>query len=210
MNLTSRGFWGIALLAMLWLVPHGAFGQDEPDSLRKYFDDNGLSTRKNIISTNLLAPISGLVGLRYERAISHRMSIELGVQKVMPFYLYELILPLNDLVNNFEPKGGISLSLSPHFYFWDKAPEFHYMGPRYAFRNYNMIDGSTLQVHDVTVEYGYNLFLSKRFMFCYGIGGGARHLRAYDAAATPSAPRLPTEKFTFIVMTWSIGLGVMF
>ncbi len=199
--------WGVALL---WMgIPTALLAQQDED-LHKYFDDGGLSARKNIVSTNLLSPISGVVGLRYERGIGKRFAIEVGAYKLIPFYLYELILPINFYFSYFEPKGGWGISLSPHVYFFDKAPEYHYMGPRYGFRKHSLQNGATVAVHDLTIDYGFNAFLGKHFMFCYDLGVGYRRM-IFDGSAAPAMsylPRLETHGSLYSFL--SIGIGVMF
>jgi hypothetical protein len=182
----------------------------QEEDLHKYFDDGGLSARKNIVSTNLLSPISGVVGLRYERAIGKRLAIEVGAYKLIPFYLHEMTKPINFYFSDFEPKGGWGISLSPHVYFFDKAPEYHYMGPRYGFRKHSLQNGATVAVHDLTIDYGYNLLRGENFMFCFDIGLGYRRMIFDGSTATVMSYLPSTETRGTVYSFFSLGIGVMF
>lgn len=202
------GAFILALLSFTSLIN----AQIQPsENLDEYFDDGGMSERKNIISTNLLAPIFGELGLRYERALTKRFSIEVGLKKMAPFYFFELLLPINDQFHGFAPSSGWGYSFAPHFYFWDKAPEFHYIGPRFAQRTHALEDGAKLRVTDFTIDYGYNLFLSKQFMFCYDIGIGYRRMDFDAIGHTRSGYRGVLQESTgTIYMNWVLGIGLIF
>jgi hypothetical protein len=198
----------LSFMLALVCTPQRLAAQVKED-LHPYFDDGGLSKRKNILATNFLSPISGIVGLRYERAIGNRFSVEVGAYKVFPYYVYELILPIDAYISYFEPRSGFGLSVAPHYFFSGKAPEYHYMGPRYGWRHYSLQSGASLAVHDLTWDYGYNLFLSKYLMFCYEFGMGYRRMLFDGTRANSSFIPLSQKRGT-IYMYWSIGLGVMF
>lgn len=195
-------------LLLLVVLPVVALAQvDSTEDLHRYFDDGGLSQRKNIIATNLLSPISGVASLRFERALTKHVSLEVGVYRMLPFYLWELLLPVNVYFDDFVPKGGWGISAAPHFYFWGDAPEFHYFGPRFGWRYHTMPNGAKLDVKDFTIDYGYNLFFTNHFMFCYDIGWGYRRMTYSYPVGGGSI--LPESRGT-LYMFWSIGLGVMF
>jgi hypothetical protein len=177
------------------------------EDLDKYFDDGGLSTRKNIVSTNLLAPISGNIALRLERRLGKGMSLELGGS----YYLYRgfHLFSFHELAPYFEPTGGIGLSVAPHFFFSGHAPEFHYMGPRYAWTRLMMANGLALTMHTVTVQYGYNLFLGKYLMLCYGVGFGLEYGHYSDTAVSVGSYYAGTS-YLMPAMDFSVGIGVMF
>lgn len=200
----------ILALLVIWVAVMGMSGshlQAQSDSLDKYFDDGGLSTRKNILSTGLLSPISGNLSFRLERRLSKGMSLELGSN----FHLYRgfHLFSFHELLDYFEPAGGIGLSAAPHFFFSGHAPEFHYMGPRYQWTRLKMDNGLALTMHMITVQYGYNLFLGKYLMFCYGVGFGVEYGRYSDTAVSQGSYYAGTS-FLMPAMDFSIGIGVMF
>jgi hypothetical protein len=209
MNPTLSRFLALAVLAHLLLfAPMVCVAQDEgSEDLHQYFDDNGLSTRKNLISTDVLAPLYGAFTLRYERGIGKHLSLEFGVSKLLPFYIYELP-PLSSILNGFYPTGGWGFSVAPHFFFDTKAPERSFIGPKYALRMYNLEDESIVHVQDFTFHYGYNMFLGKHLVFCYQMGMGYRRILH---ANIPSAfgPNRSESRGT-LSLPWVLGIGVMF
>jgi hypothetical protein len=198
----------VVLLGLMLFLPSMGFAQDEgAEDLHQYFDDNGLSTRKNIIGTDLLAPLAGAISVRYERGIGKHLSLEFGASKLLPFYVYELST-LDNYIGRFEPTGGWGLSVASHYFFDDKAPERHFIGPKYTWRMYNLEDQSTVRVQDFTVNYGYNIFLGKYLMFCYQVGMGYRRILHKDIPSYYGPNR--SESMGTLSLPWVLGFGVMF
>jgi hypothetical protein len=186
----------------MFFAPGSIFAQvEQQEDLHAYFDDGNLSKRKNILATDFIAPLSGGLALRYERALGKSMSVEIGATKLLPFYLFEL--PPVEL--HTDPKGGWGLSFATHFFFDDRSPERHFVGPRYAWRRYTFDGGRTTTVHDITWNYGYNFFLGKYLMFClqYGIGY-RREVNSFRLGLSGGYSR-----GTFS-MPYIIGIGFMF
>lgn len=179
------------------------------EDLHQYFDDGGLSTRKNLIATDLLAPLAGAVTLRYERGLTKNFSMEVGVSKLLPFYVFE-VLPLNGTIAGFHPKGGFGFSVAPHLFFAEKAPERSFIGLKYGFRRYSLEDGGFATIHDFSTSYGYNIFLGKHLMFCYQFGFGYRRILR-TAPTVPNGPYggyAQTRGVPFL--PWMLGIGAMF
>lgn len=209
MNTTvSKFLTFVALAHVMLFAPMMCIAQDnDTEDLHQYFDDNGLSTRKNLLATDVLAPLAGALTLRYERAVGKHLSLEFGVSKILPFYVYELG-SLSNNINRFYPTGGWGLSLAPHFFFDAKAPERHFIGPKYSWKMYNLEDLSTAHVHDFTFNYGYNIFLGKHLMFCYQFGMGYRRI-VHTNIPSVFGPNRSDSMGTFS-FPWVLGIGVMF
>lgn len=211
MKVTFNGLTTVSLFLMgFLLLSIPAHAQDDSEDLHAYFDDGGLSMRKNLIATDFLSPLYGAVALRYERAIGKSFSMEVGVYKLTSFYLYEMLLPIGSVINGFDPDGGVGIFLSPHIFFDDRAPERHYMGPRYGWRRYTLADGATTVVHDLTLDYGYNIHLGEYLMFCYNVGGGYRRIVRSESPGLPGYGHGYAETIGMPCFFWSLGLGVMF
>ncbi len=203
----------LACYMLFFSIPGALQAQETekaPEDLHQFFDDGGLAKRKNLVSTNLLSPLAGAIGLRYERAITGHLSVEMGVYKLLPFYLFELLIPVTAYVDQFQPVGGFGLSVSPRYFFLGEAPEYHYLGLRYGFRRHTTARDGYLAIHDFTIDYGYNLFISKYFMFCYDFGMGYRRMISLQGGKQSNG--LPNRRETSgtIYAPISAGFGFMF
>jgi hypothetical protein len=178
--------------------------QDEgQEDLRQYFDDGNLSKRKNIVAIDAMGPLSGAVTLRYERALGEHFSIEASGSKLIPLYIVEV--PPLWFFANVTPTGGWGWSIAGHYFYDNKAPERQYMGPRYGWRKFVLEDGRTTTVRDMTLNFGYNVFMGKHFMFCAQLGLGYRRI-----IRSPSQGYGYELKERNLAMPYQMGFGVMF
>lgn len=141
-----------------------------------YFDDGGISARKNIIKINILSAINGDLPLYYERALSKSFSIEIGAGLLLPYYILELPQIFSTEAEIINPDFGYSLWIHPKYYLQQNAPELNYFGVQIRKRNYNQ-NNQTIVYTDVTLNYGLQLILGKRIAFDYNVGIGVRFKR---------------------------------
>lgn len=201
----------VALLGLVMVPIHASAQNEDEENLDRYFEDGGMSERKNILATNLLSPLWGELGLRYERAISKHVSIEIGLKKLTSIYVFEFGSEVDFQFSSFDPVSGWGISIAPHFFFWDKAPEFHYIGPRFAQRTHTLESESKLHVSDISFDYGYNLFLTKRMMFCYEVGFGYRRVNYEEGTKLINYYYGPNkDTYGGLLIYTSLGLGLIF
>lgn len=199
------------LLIVFWSLWGGvlfAQVQTEDEDLHQYFEDKGMSKRKNIIATNVLAPFHGELGLRYERGITDHFSLEIGLKRLMPFYLFEAAFSGTAPLDGLALSTGYGFSIAPHFYFWGRAPEFHYFGPRFARRTHFLENESKFTFSDITIDYGYNLLFTKHLIFNYETGIGYRRV-AFERAQNLYWGRGSYTEGGLVVM-FMLGIGVIF
>ena len=122
----------------------------------------------------MFSVIIGDLPVYYERVFLKRLSIEAGIGVLLPYYVQEGFGLIEDEKDIIEPDIGYSLWLHPKYYFTDKAPEYGYMGFQYRLRNYNLKSGDKIKYKDLTLNFGWHLFLGKVFLMEYNIGVGFR------------------------------------
>lgn len=163
----------LLLIAMMLLSHHLVVAQKDtlPDN-SYYFDDGGISERKNIFKVNILAIVSGDLPFYYERILGKSFGLEIGAGLLLPYYLPDLPNLFTEEYEVENPDFGHSLWIHPKYYIQPKAPEFGYFGIQLRRRHYNQNNQSII-FSDLTINYGFQLFLGKRFIFDYNVGIGS-------------------------------------
>ncbi len=80
------------LLFIFFIITTPFYSQqnENENQNHKYFEDGGLSERKNLIKLDLFSILNGDVPFFYERVLSDNVSIEIGAGFQLPFYNNEL------------------------------------------------------------------------------------------------------------------------
>lgn len=163
----------IILMLILALFYNKIYSQDDNTiDNSSYFDDGGLSERKNIIKYNILSSLNGDASLHYERALAKKFAIEIGAGFLFP----NKFIFLEDEFYNASPRktdNGYSLWLNPKFYIFKNAPEDYYVSFLLRQRCYNI--GEQKIIHnDILFNQGIQFIIGKRFSFDISLGFGLR------------------------------------
>lgn len=195
--------WASLLLLGIMVLPcQRACAQD--DDISQYLDDDNISEKRNIVLLNSTVVFTGDLPIHIERAFFRRIGLEVAAGLILPHYLFELPFSadrdeLQDL------RMGYSLWLHPKYYFRPYAPEYNYIGPQYRRRQYNLAAGGGIIFHDFSINYGFNLFLRKHFIFSYNVGIGYRMRSDIDAAGVKSKMELAG-----LAVPWNVRFGFVF
>jgi len=151
--------------------------QNDTDEVSQYFDDEGISSGKNIVKLNLASLVTGDLSIQYERVIGNRFSIELGAGLLMPFYVNEW--PKSKIDSNNisieNPKGGYSLRIIPKFSLYGEAPESGTAGFGYRKRHYILSDSKTITFNDYYLMFGWQMAIYQKWYIDFQIGAGYRY-----------------------------------
>jgi hypothetical protein len=147
-----------------------ARGQAQED-LSQYFDDGGLSNRKNILKTNLPGFALGKVGLNYERLVGSRIGLHCGMKVILPN-------PPVQFEFNGDPEGtGFGVMLGFRQYplgFWLDAPEGLNWGISAEQVGISGTNGQNLTFTNFFFTNGINVFFTDVLMASYDVGVGPR------------------------------------
>lgn len=150
------------------------YGQTE---LSKVFDDGRFSSNSNLIKLNLAGLVASDLSFQYERVLSDMFSVELGLGTILPYKGWEF----NDFFEKESTDGlslqsGFSFSIAPRLYAHQKAPQSFYISPAYMHRHKSYED-VTIKIDYWILQSGFQWFISKRLLFEYNVGLGAKSVR---------------------------------
>jgi hypothetical protein len=152
------------------LLPFLSLAQDNSQANAYYFDDDEISSSRNIIKVDAISLIHGELPITLERTITRRFSVEGGLGILLPYYVHDFLPLIFDderqrFTNN---KFGSSVWLKAKLY-EDRAPDLHYID--FTLHRRNFAENS---VTDVSFGLGNQLIIGKRLAFDYGFGVGVR------------------------------------
>ena len=165
----------IVMIFILLILQYKVIAQN--DSIQDnayYFDDGGISESKNLFKINVLSIVNGDLPVYYERILGNSFSIEVGAGILLPYYIPELPNLLSGESEIENPDFGHSLWIHPKYYIQHEAPELNYIGVQFRRRYYNQDDQPIIYT-DLTINFGLQLILGKRFVFDYNLGIGFRY-----------------------------------
>ena len=126
----------LCLAGMLLMGGNALQAQDNS----KFFDEGKLPAKPNAIKLGILSAIYGDVSLYLERALTHKLSIEVGGGLLLSHY-NPAATPLffsNELEGDID--RGYSWSIFPRYYIAGGALESYYIGLQYKFRSFEQED----------------------------------------------------------------------
>jgi len=145
------------------------------DSIAKYLDDNGLSSYKNIIKTDVSQIMQGNIQLIWEHDISGYWRLESGIGLLTSNFYNPLLKVLyrdgNELFNkngleSVKMNPGLSLYISPrHSYI--KYPSY-YTSANFLFNCYF----NQLLIAEASITFGKEINLSKKCILDINVGIG--------------------------------------
>ena len=180
MNLRVGYNWLLKYLAILGMVFANSIGSqafsqttEAEEDISIYFQDGGLSKRKQIIALNLLSPLWSELQGKFERRFTKRLALDAGIAYSTRRGI-GLLRDFREQAIQGELKNGIGFFISPHFYFDKHAPEGIYAGLRYDYNRFSLRDSGDDFVlsHGLQEVFGYNLYVTKFVMFTYEEGFG--------------------------------------
>jgi hypothetical protein len=194
------------IFIFIFFVSTSAQSQNtDTNSVAYLMDDGNISNTKNIIKVNFISPIMGDVPFYYERLLGKYIGIEAGVGILLPYYGPEGLGILYEEKEIVDPGLGYSIWVQPKVYFFGKAPEYNYMGFQYRKRHYNLNNGQQIDHIDLTLNFGFQFFITNRLLLDYNIGIGFRQ-RKYSVYHSANA----TEGLIGIAMPMNLRLGFVF
>ena len=221
------------LLICVWGVLFATGLAQTGDDVSKYFDESGPARESpfavkyhNAIKVSPLSLIPGDLPILYEHVFSRNFGVEVGIGVIMPHYIGELYVPINDdefSINwtdyydtydvQFRNKTGYSLLIQPKIYtefgaIGHTAPEGVFFGFQYRRRFYPLVYGNDLYVTDITLNNGYQVIKGKHFLIGYDVGIGARIIR--HEGTTLDTNEYKEEKVSTISSPFRINIGLAF
>jgi len=150
----------LPLVAMLLLVINTVQAQDNSG----FFDEGKLPEKPNAIKLDVLSAIYGDVSLYLERALTNKISIEVGGGVLLSHY-NPATTPLffkNELEGEID--SGFTWSIFPRYYVAGGALDSYYIGAQYKHRNFDM-DGRNITQESTTFNFGYQWYPETWIMF---------------------------------------------
>lgn len=185
----------------------GAEAQDSGSSdVSYYLDDGKKGSAGNIIKINLASLLPGDLSFSYERKINKTFSIEGSAGLLLPYYTPEAFGIFTDRQEIIDPQGGYSFSIQPKIYYAGKGFDYVYTGLQYRRRHYNLEDGVEIEFSDFTINYGYQFFITGRWMLDYHLGIGFR-FKKYSGLSPKAGQR---AEIGGIVMPLALKIGYNF
>ncbi len=172
---------------------------DENDA---FFDDGGISKKKNLIKINTLSLLSGDLPVSYERGFGKRLSLEVGVGVLLPFYFNEI--PGEAIDNGFGLKKrdlGYSLTIFPKYYLFSETLDYVYVGFQYRQRNFDR-NTQSIRQNDYCLIYGFQYYIYSQFSVDFSIGIGFRF--------TNSIGTIYEESDIGVLMPFALKFGYLF
>ena len=138
------------------------------EDVSQYFNDGGISQRKNVISYNLTAMINGDFTVGYQRRLTDIVFLEAGVGILTPNFLFELADFGNSIfIQPYLGKGGLSYYFHPKFQYSGDDRYSFTLGGKFRNRAYRADGTSTLTVKDymffTTAAYNIGKFMVLEF-----------------------------------------------
>jgi hypothetical protein len=179
--------WSALALAFAISFPVSA---QNSESVAYYMNDDGISSSKLILKTDVVSIIHGEAPFLLEYVLNQRLSAEGGLGILLPYYVHDFVPLLVDSKPNFSNNSlGTSLWLKFKLYH-TKAPELHYIDVTVHHRNYSSLDAT-----DFSFNLGNQLMVGQRMTFDYSVGVGVRtqHLKSSEYLFDTDTP------FTLII-----------
>lgn len=169
----------ISIVFLLFCNNLNAQTDDAEEDNSSFFDDgnNAIASRKNVLKLDLISTLNGDLSIQYERALSRKFSLEIGVGRILPYYVPELHILINPVLLTIEdPNHGYSLWVQPKFYLLDRAPETYYTGIQLRRRYYNIGSENQIFTHnDLILTVGRQfMHIKKRLAIDFNGGYGLR------------------------------------
>lgn len=142
-----------------FIIILSSFFSFSQEDVSQYFDDDGISKRTNLISTNLFAMINGDFGLSYHRLIKDNLELELSGGKTTNKYLINV--SDNYTSNITDSKGGISYAIQIKRLQEFSTGAFLYSGIKYRCRDYRSDYYGKSTYQDFLLTFGYQYFFTK-------------------------------------------------
>jgi len=152
---------------------------DTEDDNASFFDDgnNAVANRKNVLKLDFISTLNGDLSIQYERAVNKRFSVEIGVGRILPYYVPEFHILINPVLLTIEdPNHGYSLWFHPKYYFMDKVPKSYYTGVQLRRRYYNIGSENEIFTHnDLILTAGRQfMHIKQRLAIDFNSGYGLR------------------------------------
>lgn len=143
------------------------------EDVSQYFDDGGISQRKNQVFINLSAMINGDFTVSYQRRFTDVVFLEAGLGVLTPNFLFEAGDFGNSIfVQPYLGNGGLSYFIQPKFQYSGDDRYSFTLGGKFRNRAYRADGASTLTVKDY-IFYTSAAYNMGRFMVLeFGTGFG--------------------------------------
>ncbi len=181
------------------------------DDIDQYFDDGKIGNAKNVFKINVISPIVGDLPIYFERVFSDKVTLEVGLGVLLPFYngdIFEILDGEELEIQN--PQFGFSIYVHPKFYWQSQSPELNYSGIQYRRRHYNLTDRAVVY-NDISFNYGLQVLLVHRIAFDYNLGVGFRFRTVtYTSPSSMYGSNLDENtkmEIIGLVVPWTIRIG---